>query len=185
MHQLPHPVQPKRFHLLAALALMDLFDRPAGQPPSNAQEEDPEGTIERIVSLGGGGEFTVARLACEGALARRRLPWLFVGWFWYVGMLVPVIGLVQVGLQAMADRYTYLPQIGLCIAATWSLVALWQACPSPPRTQPSIAAGLTPRFRDVDRGPDGVRLAAGVLLAGQRDDMDPRPGLHDRQCVCP
>ena len=41
-------------------------------------------------------------------------------------MLVPVIGLMQVGLQAMADRYTYLPQIGLCIAVTWSAVAVGQ-----------------------------------------------------------
>ena len=44
---------------------------------------------------------------------RRRFPYLLVGWLWYLGMLVPVIGLVQVGGQAMADRYTYLPQIGL------------------------------------------------------------------------
>jgi protein O-mannosyl-transferase len=59
-------------------------------------------------------------------LAWRRLPCLFVGWFWYVGMLVPVIGIVQVGSQAMADRYTYLPQIGLCIAVTWTLAAVGQ-----------------------------------------------------------
>ena len=57
-----------------------------------------------------------------GALVwRRRFPYLFVGWFWYVGMLVPMIGLVQVGLQAMADRYTYLPQIGLCVAVVWGV----------------------------------------------------------------
>ena len=54
-------------------------------------------------------------------LARRRVqPYLPVGWFWYVGMLVPVIGLVQVGDQAMADRYTYLPQIGICLALAWA-----------------------------------------------------------------
>ncbi len=58
-------------------------------------------------------------ISAAAVLARRRLPYLFVGWFWYVGMLVPVIGLMQVGLQAMADRYTYLPQIGLCIAVAW------------------------------------------------------------------
>ncbi|MHB8907339.1 MAG: tetratricopeptide repeat protein [Syntrophales bacterium] len=60
---------------------------------------------------------------------RRRFPYLFVGWFWYVGMLVPVIGLLQVGLQSMADRYTYLPEIGLCAAATWGvaqLAAFWR-----------------------------------------------------------
>ena len=44
---------------------------------------------------------------------RRKRPYLLVGWFWFLGMLVPVIGLVQVGGQAMADRYTYLPLIGI------------------------------------------------------------------------
>ena len=58
--------------------------------------------------------ITAAAAACW-----RRFPWLPVGWFWYLGMLVPVIGLVQVGNQAMADRYTYLPQIGLAIGVAW------------------------------------------------------------------
>jgi protein O-mannosyl-transferase len=62
-------------------------------------------------------------------LGRRRLPYLFVGWFWYLGMLVPVIGLVQVGGQALADRYTYLPQIGLCIAIAWGAAGLAVAWP--------------------------------------------------------
>jgi tetratricopeptide (TPR) repeat protein len=49
----------------------------------------------------------------------RRRRYLMVGWFWYLGMLVPVIGLVQVGAQARADRYTYLTQIGLYIMIAW------------------------------------------------------------------
>lgn len=49
--------------------------------------------------------------------AWRRQPWLAVGWLWYLGTLVPVIGLVQVGSQAMADRYTYFPLIGVSLAA--------------------------------------------------------------------
>jgi protein O-mannosyl-transferase len=48
-------------------------------------------------------------------------PYLVTGWFWYLGMLVPVIGLVQVGEQAHADRYTYLPQIGLYIMIAWTV----------------------------------------------------------------
>jgi tetratricopeptide (TPR) repeat protein len=44
---------------------------------------------------------------------------LFTGWFWFVGMLVPVIGLIQIGSQSMADRYTYLPHIGLFMAVVW------------------------------------------------------------------
>jgi protein O-mannosyl-transferase len=74
----------------------------------------------------------VALIAISAAalLAWRRFPYFFVGWFWYVGMLVPVIGIVQVGSQAMADRYTYLPQIGLCIALAWGAAAVGQTFPS-------------------------------------------------------
>lgn len=51
----------------------------------------------------------------------RSHPYLLLGWFWYLGTLVPVIGLVQVGEQAMADRYTYLPLIGLFIMIAWGV----------------------------------------------------------------
>jgi protein O-mannosyl-transferase len=57
------------------------------------------------------------------ALARRA-PWLLVGWLWFLGTLVPVIGLIQVGAQARADRYVYVPHIGLFVAVVWSLDAL-------------------------------------------------------------
>ncbi|HEX4666364.1 MAG TPA: tetratricopeptide repeat protein [Chthoniobacterales bacterium] len=63
-------------------------------------------------------------------LARRRYPYLFTGWFWYVGMLVPVIGLIQVGLQAHADRYTYLPQIGVYLLIVWGVAELTRNWPS-------------------------------------------------------
>ncbi|HVM49258.1 MAG TPA: tetratricopeptide repeat protein [Candidatus Acidoferrum sp.] len=49
----------------------------------------------------------------------RRAPYFAVGWLWFVGTLVPVIGLVQVGSQAMADRYTYVPLVGLFVAVVW------------------------------------------------------------------
>jgi len=52
---------------------------------------------------------------------RRRKAYLVTGWFWYLGMLVPVIGLVQVGEQAHADRYSYLPEIGLYIMIAWTV----------------------------------------------------------------
>jgi protein O-mannosyl-transferase len=54
-------------------------------------------------------------------VVRRERPYLFTGWFWYLVMLVPVIGLVQVGEQAHADRYTYLPHIGLFLLAVWGI----------------------------------------------------------------
>jgi len=50
---------------------------------------------------------------------RKRWPYVLTGWLWYVGTLVPVIGLVQVGTQAMADRYTYLPLIGIFMIVAW------------------------------------------------------------------
>jgi protein O-mannosyl-transferase len=59
----------------------------------------------------------------------RPYPYLTVGWFWYVGTLVPVIGLVQVGGQSSADRYTYLPTIGLTIVLAWAAVDLVKLYP--------------------------------------------------------
>ncbi len=63
--------------------------------------------------------FLLSGLTCLGFVLRKSYPFLLVGWLWFLGMLVPMIGLVQVGLQSHADRYTYLPQIGLCIALAW------------------------------------------------------------------
>ena len=56
---------------------------------------------------------------------RRTRPYLLVGWLWYLIMLSPVIGIIEVGLQGHADRYTYLPHVGLYIAITWLTVDLW------------------------------------------------------------
>lgn len=86
---------------------------------------------------------------------RGKYPYLAVGWLWYFVTLIPVIGLVQVGLQAMADRYTYVPYIGLLIAIAWlvpDLLIKQQEPRKPPqgrgkartRTEPisSVASGL-------------------------------------------
>ena len=72
---------------------------------------------------------------------RKQRPYFLTGWLWYLGMLVPVIGLVQVGWQGRADRYTYLPQIGLYVAVAWAvadLTARWRH----QRTIMSVAAIL-------------------------------------------
>jgi Flp pilus assembly protein TadD len=69
----------------------------------------------------------------------KRRPYLAVGWFWYLGTLVPVIGLVQVGSQAMADRYTYIPQIGVWLMLAWSLAELWNLRV---RSRPVIAGAV-------------------------------------------
>ena len=56
-----------------------------------------------------------------GAFILQRRPYLLTGWLWYLIMLVPVIGIVKVGFQSHADRYTYLPQIGLYLLLTWAV----------------------------------------------------------------
>src|SRR5213080_4076981 len=60
-------------------------------------------------------------ITAAAVVLRKSRPYFITGWLWYLGMLVPVIGLVQVGWQGRADRYTYLPQIGLYIAITWGI----------------------------------------------------------------
>jgi Tfp pilus assembly protein PilF len=68
--------------------------------------------------------LVLAAISAAAWVARRKHPCLLVGWLWYLGMLVPVIGLVQVGEQAHADRYTYLPQIGLYLMLAWLVADL-------------------------------------------------------------
>jgi protein O-mannosyl-transferase len=85
-----------------------------------------------------------AALAAITALAvvwRRRRPYLFTGWFWFAGILVPTIGLVQVGVQARADRYMYIPMIGLSLAAVWSAAEL--AARRPAVRSLAVAAGVS------------------------------------------
>lgn len=93
----------------------------------------PEGTI----SLGAVALAALLLLAVTAAvlLEARRRPYLIVGWLWYVGTLVPVIGLVQVGLQASADRYMYVPLVGISIMVAWGF-------PDRVRAAVSAAAGL-------------------------------------------
>jgi len=73
---------------------------------------------------------------------RRRVPCLLVGWLWYLGTAVPVIGIVQVGQQAHADRYTYVPALGLALAAAFGLRALVQAHPGLRRGALALSCGL-------------------------------------------
>jgi tetratricopeptide (TPR) repeat protein len=58
-----------------------------------------------------------------------RFPFVFMGWFWFVGILVPVIGIVQVGPQAMADRFTYIPSLGLLVILVWGVVRMSRHLP--------------------------------------------------------
>lgn len=92
--------------------------------------------------------LSAALLAAATVLAVRervRRPYFLTGWLWYLGTLVPVLGIVQVGSQAMADRYTYVPLIGVFVAIAWGAPGLFR----PSRWKEPLLA----------------TLAAGVLLA--------------------
>jgi tetratricopeptide (TPR) repeat protein len=92
----------------------------------------PERAAESLVVL--------AVISVLAFINLRKRPWLAVGWLWYLGTLVPVIGIVQVGGQSMADRYTYIPLIGIFIGITWSAADLTTA--SRGRTIALAAAAL-------------------------------------------
>jgi len=74
----------------------------------------------------------------------KRLPHVLVGWLWFIGTLVPVIGLVQVGEQAWADRYMYLPSIGLFLAVVWSVAEKVQV--------PNFKHQRSSKFQDSNAG---------------------------------
>ncbi|HEC17229.1 MAG TPA: tetratricopeptide repeat protein [Sedimenticola sp.] len=76
-----------------------------------------------------GAGLLIGVVSLTALYAIRRAPCFFVGWFWFLGTLVPVIGLVQVGWQSMADRYTYVPLIGLFIVIAWGAPELLRRRP--------------------------------------------------------
>jgi tetratricopeptide (TPR) repeat protein len=84
----------------------------------------------------------LAGLTALALAAARRRPYLAVGWLWYLGTLVPVIGLVQVGPQALADRYTYVPLIGLFLALVWGGADLLEGLRCPRGLSAGVAAAL-------------------------------------------
>jgi tetratricopeptide (TPR) repeat protein len=88
-----------------------------------------------------GAAALLAALTAGALAAWRRRPWLVVGGLWFLGTLVPMIGLVQVGMQSRADRYTYVPLVGLTIAAAWGVAALVETRPRL-RAAAGVAAAL-------------------------------------------
>jgi tetratricopeptide (TPR) repeat protein len=79
-------------------------------------------------------------LSAAALVQWRSRPYLAVGWLWYLGTLLPVIGIVQIGSQSMADRYTYLPTIGIAIAIAWGAADL---ASGRPRARHALAAAAT------------------------------------------
>ena len=93
------------------------------------------------------------------ALGRRR-PYLPFGWLWYLGTLVPVIGLIQVGGQARSDRYTYLTMIGVAVALVWLAGDLW---PRRRAARFALAAAFAVALAALARAPPRTRASGGTV----------------------
>jgi Flp pilus assembly protein TadD len=151
--------------------------------------------VSRVAA--GGAALLLAAITAVALRTRARHPYLAVGWLWFLGTLVPVIGLVQLGAQARADRYLYLPLIGLSMAVTWTVPGLlarrW------PRASLMLGAAAlvaltimsirqVPRWRDsatlfahaldVTRENAVAHLNLGVALADQGDHPGARHHLE-------
>jgi tetratricopeptide (TPR) repeat protein len=88
--------------------------------------------MDRLYDLwipAGGAALALAALTALVLRLRRQAPYLLIGWLWYLGTTVPVIGLVQVGQQAHADRYTYVPMLGIAIAVAFGVADLARRYP--------------------------------------------------------
>lgn len=89
--------------------------------------------------LAGCAALLLGGITAAACFAWKRHPYVLIGWLWYLGTLVPMIGLVQVGSQARADRFTYIPLIGVCIALTWLVAERW---PKPSRFVGIVAGAI-------------------------------------------
>jgi tetratricopeptide (TPR) repeat protein len=109
--------------------------------------------------------------------ARRRKPYLCAGWIWYLAALLPVLGIVQVGWQAFADRYTYMPSLGLAAAAVWGVASAAEGRISPRALAAATAAVLAAlsflTVRQLSTWRDSLALYTHALEAtGPNETME-------------
>ena len=109
----------------------------------------------------------VVAISIAAVRFRRTHPWLFVGWFWFVGTAVPVVGLIQVGAQSIADRYTYIPSIGATIVLIWGVVDLMQTWKGG-STSPKAMATLSPQAQTLILHSISILTLIGCGILTQR-----------------
>jgi protein O-mannosyl-transferase len=130
------------------VGLAPFYPLPAGGP-------NIVGVVVSLVAL--------TAITVFAAISARRRPYVLVGWLWYLGTLVPVVGFVQIGRQQMADRYTYLPLLGIYLAIAWLVPSLVPDAKVRRRLLPVAAAVVVLvyaalAFRQVSLWHDGVTL---------------------------
>ena len=110
----------------------------------------------------------LAAISCFALYRLKQFPWLATGWFWFLGTLLPVIGIVQVGGQAMADRFTYIPLIGVFICLVWAGAGLVAAMHCSWRIPAAMAVAMVLACAAITRGQvrywrDNFTLASHAL----------------------
>jgi Flp pilus assembly protein TadD len=98
-----------------------------------------------------GSALLVGMITAVAIRQRKQRPYLMMGWLWFLGTLAPVIGLVQVGIQSIADRYTYVPSIGIFVMATWGAAELLQKRPQLTRSVAAVGVAVLILLASVTR----------------------------------
>jgi Flp pilus assembly protein TadD len=144
--------------------------------PQNLAVFYPHPGEQYFPAMVGGAAALLVAISVAAVVAARRYPFLFVGWAWYLGTLVPMIGIVQVGRQQMADRYTYFPLIGLFLAIVWLIAELVPTGVLRARVLPavavtSVAALAVATFFQVGYWHDSVALFRHALECGPHNPV--------------
>lgn len=117
----------------------------------------------------------LAGISATAVALRRRAPYLLFGWGWYLVALLPVSGVVQIGAQSMADRYTYLPTIGVAVAVAWGIFSILDRPTLAAFRRPSAVAGLCVLFLLATLAFDRTKVwRDSESLATQALAVDPR-----------
>jgi tetratricopeptide (TPR) repeat protein len=192
----PVDLYPASVRVLNALLAYATYLRQAFWPSGLAVfYPHPGEAIPRAAALGAG--LLLAAITVLALRIRAQHAYLFVGWFWFLGTLVPVIGLVQIGSQGHADRYLYLPLIGVSIAVAWAVPDLlarrWPRAPVALGAAALVALAFTgvrqvARWRDsatlfmhaldVTRENAVAHLNLGIALADKGDHLEARRHLE-------
>ncbi len=154
----------------------------------------PYDTASLVPSRVGAAALVLVAISVLAVLWVRSRPWLCAGWAWYLITLVPVIGLVQVGTQSMADRYTYIPLVGPFLFVVWGAADLWGRAARLPRivSAGAAAAGIVAlaatAFVQVGYWRDSTTLFTRAVAVTERNatahnilglEMDDRGRLDD------
>jgi protein O-mannosyl-transferase len=120
--------------------------------------------------------FLLLAITAAAVMLRHSAPWLFTGWFVFTGTLVPVIGIVQVGLQSIADRYTYIPSVGLLIVLVWAAAMVARRLMLAPAVLASLGVAVVlmlavASFLQTGRWRDSITLFSHAVAVTENNGL--------------